>query len=111
MVTHETIPLEMIMLRGHKEEIQFDIVEMDSHASILGMPWLKKQNPQIDWCGERVIMNQCECEQRTPQLKRENATLGQRELCATSEKPEDLAQASSLKQIPVEYKEYEELLR
>ena len=45
MVTHETIPLEMIMLRGHKEEIQFDIVDMNSHAYILGMPWLKKHNP------------------------------------------------------------------
>ncbi|OBT81090.1 hypothetical protein VE02_10362 [Pseudogymnoascus sp. 03VT05] len=45
MVTLETVPLEMVMLQGHKETIQFDIVHMDNHAYILGMPWLKQHNP------------------------------------------------------------------
>jgi predicted aspartyl protease len=45
MVTLETVPLEMVMLRGHKETIQFDVVHMDNHACILGVPWLKKHNP------------------------------------------------------------------
>jgi hypothetical protein len=65
MVTYETVPLEMVMLRGHKETIQFDIVHMDNHACILGVPWLKKHNPQIDWWKEKVVMSQCACEQRT----------------------------------------------
>ncbi|KFY32304.1 hypothetical protein V493_00324, partial [Pseudogymnoascus sp. VKM F-4281 (FW-2241)] len=38
MVTLETVLLEMVMLRGHKETIQFDIVHMDNHACILGVP-------------------------------------------------------------------------
>jgi hypothetical protein len=45
MVTYETVPLEMVMLRGHKETIQFDIIYMDNHACILSVPWLKKHNP------------------------------------------------------------------
>jgi hypothetical protein len=36
---------------------------------------------------------------------------GREELCATSDEPEDLAQASVLKRIPAAYKEYESLFR
>jgi hypothetical protein len=111
MITHETVPIEVIMQGGHKESIQFDIVQMDNHACILGVPWLKKHNPRIDWREERIVLDQCACGRDPAQLKRENATLGQRELCATSKMPEDQAQASSLKEIPVEYKEYEQLFR
>jgi hypothetical protein len=45
MVTHKTVLLEMFMLYGHKETIQFDIIHMDSHMYILGILWLKKYNP------------------------------------------------------------------
>jgi hypothetical protein len=48
MVTHEMVPLEMIMLQGHKETIQFDIVHMDNYVCILRMPWLKQHNLYID---------------------------------------------------------------
>ena len=57
MVTLETVPLEMVMLRGHKETIQFDIMHMDNHACNLGVPWLRKHNPQIDWLEERIVMS------------------------------------------------------
>ena len=112
MVTHETVPLVVVMLNGHREMIQFDIVHMDNHACILGVPWLKKHNPEIDWFREKIVMSRCACEQQdTPPTKKEKTSKGQRESCATSEKPDDLAQASSLKVIPVEYKEYEELFQ
>ncbi len=45
MVTHQTEPLTMKILRGHTEEIQFDLVTMGTHAVILGMPWLRLHNP------------------------------------------------------------------
>jgi hypothetical protein len=107
MVTLETVPLEMVMLQGHKETIQFDIVHMNNHACILGVPWLKEHNPHIDWWEEKVELSRCTCE-RTDKLQNtpEKPSEGQRELCATSQEPDDLAQASSLKSIPVEYKEY-----
>lgn len=110
MVTHETVPLEIVMLQGHKETIQFDIVHMDNYACILGMPWLKQHNPYIDWAQEEVSLSYCACERTGMSQQREKSSQGQKELCATSE-PNNLAQASSLKQIPVEYKEYEQLFR
>jgi hypothetical protein len=110
-VTHETDWLSMKMLRGHTEEIQFDLVAMGTHAVILGMPWLKLHNPQIDWWKERITMNQCQCgsDHRAP--TGDDKSPGREELCATSNEPEDLAQASVLKRIPAAYKEYEPLFQ
>ena len=109
MVTHETVLLEMVMLRRHKETIQFDIVHMDNHACILGILWLKKHNPQINWWEENIVMSQYACEQQTDTRQQEKPSQGQRELCATSKTPNDLAQASSPTSILVEYKEYKQL--
>ena len=49
IVTYKTVLLEMVMLRRHKETIQFDIVHIDNYVCILGVLWLKKHNPQINW--------------------------------------------------------------
>ncbi|KFY82312.1 hypothetical protein V498_08626 [Pseudogymnoascus sp. VKM F-4517 (FW-2822)] len=98
MVTHETVPLVMTMLHGHKETIQFDIVHMDNHACILGVPWLKKHNPRIDWKDETVELSQCACKQRTGTPRRRKSLQGRRE-------------ASLPTSILVEYKEYEQLFR
>ena len=47
-VNKETIPLD-VAIQQHHEEITFDVVRVANHCIILGIPWLKKQNPIIDW--------------------------------------------------------------
>ena len=47
-VNRETIPLDVAYQRHH-EEITLDVVRMANHHIILGAPWLRKQNPIIDW--------------------------------------------------------------
>ena len=47
-VDEETFPLPMSIQRHH-EEFAFDVVEMATHNVILGIPWLKKHNPIINW--------------------------------------------------------------
>ena len=108
-VNRETTELTMVMARGHKESIQFDITAIGHHQAILGMPWLKQHNPRIDWLNETIILDQCDCKTTTPRLKRENASLGQEEICANSQEPEYLAQDSLLKNIPIVYKDFKEL--
>ena len=44
----ETRPLPVVIQRHH-EELTFDIVGMATHDIVLGMPWLKKHNPVINW--------------------------------------------------------------
>jgi Retroviral aspartyl protease len=84
-ITQETPSLEMTMLRGHSEYIQFDLVPLGGHQVILGMPWLRLHNPRIDWVGEKIYMDQCQCgPRRPPTLSRETASLGQQEISATS---------------------------
>jgi len=110
-VTHETDRVTMKMLKGHTEEIQLDLVALGTHSVILGVPWLKAHNPQIDWWKERIILNQCQCRSDCRAPSGDNGSPGQEELCATSDEPEDLAQASVLKRIPAAYKDYEYLFQ
>ena len=46
-VTHETIPLQL-HLGSHIETIKFLVTSIPRDV-ILGMPWLKRHNPSIDW--------------------------------------------------------------
>ncbi|MGB2685899.1 MAG: pol polyprotein, partial [Olleya sp.] len=110
MVTEETLPRVMTFPCGHQERIKFDITPMKQEL-ILGMSWLEKHNPSIDWVDKSIVF-QCQCGTREmPQLKREYATLGQRGLCATSEKPAHHSQGALPMQIPVEYQEYRKLFQ
>ena len=38
IVTQETVPLTIVTLQGHIEQIQFNIINMENHAMILSMP-------------------------------------------------------------------------
>ena len=47
-VNQETVPMSVVV-QGNREKIVFDIVPMSRHVVILGMPWLRQHNPQVDW--------------------------------------------------------------
>jgi hypothetical protein len=47
-VTHETKPLDII-LEGHRSTIVFNIISSPSNLLVLGLSWLEKINPDIDW--------------------------------------------------------------
>lgn len=106
-VLFETKPMVLTMLQGHQEKIQLDLVVMESHQIILGMPWLQRHNPQIDWVHRKIIMTG-------------TGLYGDRimrgvppnpvEVCATSrEDDEHLAQGSLQRRIPAEYGEYQRI--
>ena len=59
-VDNETIPLPLA-LQSHHEEIVLDITDMASHDVVLGMPWLKKHNPVINWRKGVLKFEQCDC--------------------------------------------------
>ncbi|APA15655.1 hypothetical protein sscle_15g104250 [Sclerotinia sclerotiorum 1980 UF-70] len=52
-ISQETRSVQMI-IDQHKEIIQFDVVPLGNQSIILGMPWLKAHNLQIDWLWETV---------------------------------------------------------
>ncbi len=58
-VDKETKPLS-IAIQQHHEELTFDIVGMATHDIVLGMPWLKQHNPEVDWNTRVLRFAQCD---------------------------------------------------
>nr|PNR30611.1 hypothetical protein PHYPA_026927 [Physcomitrium patens] len=48
MVTHETHPVEVVLGDGHRSLVSFNVIK-SSYTVVLGLSWLEKHNPQIDW--------------------------------------------------------------
>ena len=59
-ITHEVTDIQMNIYRHH-EEITLDVFGMATHDVILGLPWLRKHNPWIDWKNRRLSLNRCNC--------------------------------------------------
>lgn len=59
-VDSETIPLPLA-IQQHHEEIVFDVLDTASHDIVLGMPWLEKHNPVIDWTTGVLRFTRCDC--------------------------------------------------
>ena len=47
IITHETLPLR-IKIGWHVEQVVFLVAKV-RHNMILGLPWLRLHNPQVDW--------------------------------------------------------------
>lgn len=52
-VTHESYPIE-VTFKDHSSYIIFNIIKTPSNPVILGLSWLEKYNPTIDWRLQRM---------------------------------------------------------
>ena len=59
-ITHEVTDVRM-NLQGHHEEIDLDVFGMATHDVILGLPWLRKHNPRINWKDRQLSFDGCSC--------------------------------------------------
>jgi len=48
-----------IYYKGHRERTEIDIIGGQKWMVILGMPWLARHNPEIDWRTGEVKMTRC----------------------------------------------------
>lgn len=48
MVKEETVPIEL-RIGDQKEKLVFNVIPSPHHPIILGLPWLKYHNPDVDW--------------------------------------------------------------
>uniref|UniRef100_A0A8C5M7C9 ribonuclease H n=1 Tax=Leptobrachium leishanense TaxID=445787 RepID=A0A8C5M7C9_9ANUR len=62
-ITHETIPLQVIIGSKHSETLCFDIVSSPLYPIILGLPWLKQHDPYIHWSSASVSFLSPRCKQ------------------------------------------------
>ena len=54
----DTVEVE-IFFKGHKERMSIDVIGEQKWSVILGMPWLRRHNPEIDWKTGEVKMTRC----------------------------------------------------
>ncbi len=67
-VTHETIPLD-VLLDNHSSRVTFNIIKTPSNPVILGLSWLEKYNPHIDWVARKLEFCTIECAHEDPSRK------------------------------------------
>jgi len=48
-----------IFFKGHKEQSSIDVIRGQKWSVILGIPWLRCHNPEIDWKTGEVKMTRC----------------------------------------------------
>ena len=49
LVTHKTEPLNLVLSSNHHEHLELYVISSPLNSVILGIPWLKRHNPHVDW--------------------------------------------------------------
>jgi len=58
-VTHMTkVPMD---ISSHRELATFQVANLQNHEVILGMPWLREDNPTIAWNDKRITFSSERC--------------------------------------------------
>lgn len=50
-----------LTIDNHSEQISFLIIHFPHHPVVLGIPWLEKHNPQLDWKMGRLLQWSTPC--------------------------------------------------
>ena len=69
MVKEKTLPLMSQIHEKDLGRITFDLVSI-SHEVILGIPWLKKVNPSIDWNSQKITIGKEKSKKSTPKQRK-----------------------------------------
>lgn len=48
-----------ITIGDHEEQVHFSVTDLGEDDVILGLPWLRKHNPEIDWAKGRMFLKRC----------------------------------------------------
>lgn len=54
-ITERSEPLSLLLSGNHRETISFLIMECPVTPVVLGLPWLKLHNPQLDWSTGQIL--------------------------------------------------------
>jgi len=49
----------MMTYKGHKEKAVFEVCDLGKESIIVGLPWLRKHNPEVNWDTGEVKMTRC----------------------------------------------------
>lgn len=60
VISFETVPV-WLFLGDHKEQISLDVMPSLSYPLIIGLPWLEKHNPVVNWRNRSLQFLNCSC--------------------------------------------------
>ena len=126
-IRKETLPTTM-RIQQHSEKIQFDIMKISGHNIVLGIPWLKKHNPTVNWERKELGFLRCKCTDVRPlqiqatqspidvkicaistraiqRIQRRNPE----QICSLWMRPVSLCAISEKNDIPKEYEEFKDM--
>ena len=69
----------MMIHKGHKEKVTFEICNLGKVNLIIGYTWLKKYNPEINWNTGEIKFTRCPPECNMAKQERKNTA---RKACA-----------------------------
>ncbi|TKS65266.1 Retrotransposon-like protein 1 [Collichthys lucidus] len=96
-VTHQTVPVQMLLSGNHHETIMFHILDSLRIPLILEYPWLRRHNPHIDWATGAILGWSSACHQ----VCLKQASAPQSRPCTTL--------APDLMGVPPEYHDFREV--
>lgn len=65
VISHETDRFNFSITVEHEENIMLDIMDFPTYDIILGIPWLREHNLNIDWETEELYFDRRNCESAT----------------------------------------------
>jgi len=54
-ITHKTSPVALTVSGNHHEKLSFHLLTSPETPVVLGHPWLKVDNPHIDWSTSKIL--------------------------------------------------------
>jgi hypothetical protein len=55
------ITLISVDIQRHWERVNFDITRISTYDAVLGLPWLEKYNPTINYKDRIMVFDGCNC--------------------------------------------------
>jgi hypothetical protein len=59
----------ILRFRGHSERAIFAVTNLGKHKMILGYPWLRNHNPEVNWQTQEVTLSRCPAQCHTCRAK------------------------------------------
>src|SRR5579871_4577319 len=102
-----------LLIGNHREKATLDVIPTEGHDVVLGLPWLIKHNPTIDWQRGKLIFAKSQCREDHSDDKIPQPT--EQRIRVVSQKgearPEIVRQSPQEDAIPVEYRDLYEVFQ
>lgn len=99
IVTHRTDPVKLVLSSNHHEHVELYVINSPLNAVVLGIPWLKRHNPHVDWSTGTIRNWSTHC----------HAHCLQSALPSRSHDTSTPAEAIDLSHVPAEYHDLREV--